>query len=93
MSIDAATEKLALLGGPKAIRSEYDDLFRWPIVTEEDEQAVQAVLPRAPCPAARSRASSRRNMPPIRGASTRRVLQRHRGFAGGDVRLRRAPRR
>ncbi|MGD0113667.1 MAG: aminotransferase class I/II-fold pyridoxal phosphate-dependent enzyme, partial [Armatimonadota bacterium] len=44
MSIDAATEKLALLGGPKAIRSEYDDLFRWPIVTEEDEQAVLAVL-------------------------------------------------
>jgi len=44
MSINAATEKLALLGGPKAITSEYDDLFRWPIVTEEDEQAMLEVL-------------------------------------------------
>jgi len=44
MSIDATTEKLALLGGPKAITSDYEDLFRWPIVTEEDEHAVLEVL-------------------------------------------------
>lgn len=44
MSIDATTEKLALLGGPKAITSKSSDLFRWPIVTEEDEQAVLEVL-------------------------------------------------
>ena len=36
----------ALLGGPPAIAagSVPDDLFTWPIVTEEDEQAVLAVL-------------------------------------------------
>ena len=37
---------LALFGGPKAIQSEPGDLFTWPIVTEEDEQAVLEVLRR-----------------------------------------------
>ena len=37
-------ETLALLGGPKAITADADDLFRWPSVTEEDEQAVLGVL-------------------------------------------------
>jgi perosamine synthetase len=36
--------KLALFGGPKAIRSEEGDMFTWPIVTEEDEDAVLEVL-------------------------------------------------
>ena len=40
----AATEKLALLGGPRAVPEEDEDLFRWPIVTEEDEAAVLEVL-------------------------------------------------
>jgi len=44
VSVDAATEKLATMGGPKAITGEHADLFRWPIVTEEDEQAVLEVL-------------------------------------------------
>ncbi len=36
---------LALLGGPKAVDVVIDhDLFRWPIVTPEDEEAVVAVL-------------------------------------------------
>jgi len=35
---------LAVLGGPKAIRSEPRDIFTWPIVTAEDEQAVLEVL-------------------------------------------------
>ncbi len=35
---------LALLGGPKVIEADEPDLFHWPIVTEEDEQAVIAVL-------------------------------------------------
>ena len=38
--------QLALLGGPKAVQSEVGDLFKWPIVTEEDEQAVLEVLRR-----------------------------------------------
>jgi len=33
-------EKLALLGGPKAVTIESPDTFRWPIITEEDETAV-----------------------------------------------------
>ena len=37
-------EKLALLGGPKAVTIDSPDTFRWPIITEEDEQAVLAAL-------------------------------------------------
>ena len=35
---------LAIQGGPKHIRTDPGDLFTWPIVTEEDEQAVLDVL-------------------------------------------------
>jgi len=38
------TLKLAALGGPKAMDMDAGDIFRWPIVTEEDEQAVLDVL-------------------------------------------------
>jgi perosamine synthetase len=44
MAIGEATGKLALLGGPKAVPEPDPELFRWPIVTDEDEQAVLAVL-------------------------------------------------
>lgn len=37
---------LALLGGPKAVTREPGDLFTWPIVTREDEEAVLDVLRR-----------------------------------------------
>ena len=36
--------KLALLGGEKAVQGELNDLFTWPIVTKEDEDAVLEVL-------------------------------------------------
>ena len=36
--------KLALLGGPSAVRTDPGDTFRWPIVTPEIEQAVLDVL-------------------------------------------------
>ena len=39
-------EKLALHGGPKAVQKDAADVFRWPIVTKEDEEAVLAVLRR-----------------------------------------------
>jgi len=43
--MDAVTEQqLAILGGPKVITQHEKSLFHWPIVTEEDEQAVIAVL-------------------------------------------------
>jgi len=38
------TSGLALLGGPKAVRSEAGDLFTWPIITGEIEDAVLEVL-------------------------------------------------
>jgi perosamine synthetase len=38
--------RLALLGGPKTVEREPPGLFRWPIVTREDEQAVLEVLRR-----------------------------------------------
>ena len=37
---------LAINGGPKAVQSETGDLFKWPIVTQEDEEAVLAILRR-----------------------------------------------
>ncbi len=40
----AENQKLALLGGPKTILPEGNDLFHWPIITEEDEAAVLQVL-------------------------------------------------
>ncbi|NSW89350.1 MAG: DegT/DnrJ/EryC1/StrS family aminotransferase [Firmicutes bacterium] len=39
-------EKLALFGGPKAVQSDPGDIFKWPIVTKEDEDAVLEVLHR-----------------------------------------------
>ena len=38
--------ELALLGGPKAITDDGGDIFRWPIITSEDEEAVLEVLRR-----------------------------------------------
>ena len=39
-------DKLAILGGPKAVQTSADDMFTWPIITEEDEQAALEVLRR-----------------------------------------------
>jgi dTDP-4-amino-4,6-dideoxygalactose transaminase len=41
-----ASSTLALLGGPKAITRDPGDLFTWPIITREDEEAVLDVLHR-----------------------------------------------
>jgi len=41
MSID---QKLALFGGSPAVKSDYPDMFKWPIITEEDEAAALEVL-------------------------------------------------
>lgn len=38
------TSKLALLGGSKAVKSDLGDIFKWPIITKEDEEAVLEVL-------------------------------------------------
>ena len=38
--------ELALLGGPKAVTLDPGDMFTWPIITREDEEAVLAVLNR-----------------------------------------------
>src|SRR5690348_9067799 len=37
-------EPLALFGGTKAVRDSPEEMFAWPIVTEEDEAAVVDVL-------------------------------------------------
>ena len=42
----ASTTRLALLGGPKAITRDPGDIFSWPIITKEDEEAVLDVLRR-----------------------------------------------
>jgi perosamine synthetase len=42
--MSGTSEKLALLGGPKAVTKSADDIFKWPIITQEDEDAVLAVL-------------------------------------------------
>ncbi len=41
-----AMSKLAFLGGPKAVTADEGDIFRWPIITAEDEAAVLDVLRR-----------------------------------------------
>ncbi len=38
------TTELAIKGGPKAVQTDPGDMFTWPIITEEDEQAVLEVL-------------------------------------------------
>ncbi|MEW6750733.1 MAG: DegT/DnrJ/EryC1/StrS family aminotransferase [Candidatus Latescibacterota bacterium] len=38
--------KLAIHGGPQAVRSDPGDVFTWPIITAQDEQAVLEVLRR-----------------------------------------------
>jgi perosamine synthetase len=40
------SEKLALFGGDKAVKSDSGDIFTWPIITKEDEEAVLEVLRR-----------------------------------------------
>ncbi|MFC1452880.1 DegT/DnrJ/EryC1/StrS family aminotransferase [Verrucomicrobiota bacterium] len=44
--MQSISDKLALLGGPKAVPEIPNDVFRWPIVTAEDEEAVLEVLRR-----------------------------------------------
>jgi dTDP-4-amino-4,6-dideoxygalactose transaminase len=36
--------KLAINGGPKAVQIDPEDIFSWPIITEEDEEAALQVL-------------------------------------------------
>ena len=36
--------KLAINGGPKAVQTNPEDIFSWPIITKEDEEAVLEVL-------------------------------------------------
>jgi len=42
----ATRSSLAIHGGPKAVRTDPGDVFRWPIITNEDEEAVLEVLRR-----------------------------------------------
>ena len=35
---------LAINGGPKAVQTDPEDMFRWPIITQEDEEAALEVL-------------------------------------------------
>jgi len=42
----AAKSELAIHGGPKAVQADPADTFTWPIITQEDEEAVLAVLRR-----------------------------------------------
>ncbi len=44
--MQSVRSKLAIYGGPKAIQSDAGDMFTWPIVTKEDEDAVLEVLRR-----------------------------------------------
>ena len=39
-----AKKDLALFGGKKAVQTDPGDIFRWPIITKEDEDAALEVL-------------------------------------------------
>jgi dTDP-4-amino-4,6-dideoxygalactose transaminase len=43
---DECAGELALLGGPPSVQTEAGDLFQWPIITREDEEAALGVLRR-----------------------------------------------
>lgn len=36
--------KLAIFGGPQAVQFDSCDIFKWPIITREEEDAVLEVL-------------------------------------------------
>ena len=38
------TSLLAINGGPKAVQSDPGDIFAWPIITRQDEEAALSVL-------------------------------------------------
>ncbi|HHV59533.1 MAG TPA: DegT/DnrJ/EryC1/StrS family aminotransferase [Clostridiaceae bacterium] len=40
------SNKLAILGGEKTIKQSHNEIFKWPIITEEDKKAVLDVLDR-----------------------------------------------
>ena len=44
LATDLAQQPLAIHGGPKTVEQRDESMFHWPIVTEEDEQAVLQVL-------------------------------------------------
>ena len=46
MSHTVVDEQLAIIGGPLAVPNsdQHDEMFRWQILTDEDEQAVLGVL-------------------------------------------------
>ncbi len=46
MTVAKKTEELAILGGRKAVTVDEEDVFNWPIITEEGEQAILEVLRR-----------------------------------------------
>ena len=46
MTATAQGVELAIQGGGKAVTGEVGDLFGWPIITQEDEEAVLEVLRR-----------------------------------------------
>ncbi|MBE2204031.1 MAG: DegT/DnrJ/EryC1/StrS family aminotransferase [Chthoniobacterales bacterium] len=44
MKTTTTQSPLALLGGPKSVTLPMDDMFAWPIITEEDEAAILEVV-------------------------------------------------
>ena len=42
----SSDSQLALFGGPKTVQTDPGDIFTWPIITSEDEDAVLEVLRR-----------------------------------------------
>ena len=46
MKTKAKKSTLAIAGGPRAITKDDENIFRWPIVTKADENAVLSVLRR-----------------------------------------------
>ncbi len=42
--MSGTSNDLAILGGPKAVTGTFDEYFKWPIITREDEEAVLDML-------------------------------------------------
>jgi hypothetical protein len=59
----AGKSRLAIFGGARAVQSDPGDIFTWPIITQEDEEAVLEVLRRRRGPSQRFACLAKKGTP------------------------------
>jgi hypothetical protein len=59
----AGDSRLAIFGGARAVQSDPGDIFTWPIIAQEDEEAVLEVLRRHRAPSRRCACLAKQGTP------------------------------